>query len=160
MKIIISLILIISISPVYAEIYKCIENGSISYQQTQCKQTGTKFTPQKDISIEQQEEAVKKLTADLEAIAEQKKLQKEADDKERLIRSEEDKARASRALAEATTRQTDAIKNRNNPPNNQPSYSPYYPIVRPLPDHPEAKPLPARPRAQPLPEHSRTQPSL
>ncbi|NOQ13854.1 MAG: hypothetical protein GQ583_05140 [Methyloprofundus sp.] len=152
MKIINLLIFIFSISPAYAEIYKCIENGNTSYQQTQCKQTGTEFIPAKDISTKQQEAAVEKLSTDLEANAEKKKIQKEADDKERLLRAQENNADASyenakaiRAQAEATARQTDALENNNNYLRDQPYFYPLRPVVKPLPSHPIEKPLPARP---------------
>ena len=74
MKIISLLIFILSISPAYAEIYKCINNGQTSYQQAQCKQAGNEFMLAPDISVEQQEAAKKKLDSDLAAIAETKQL--------------------------------------------------------------------------------------
>lgn len=162
MKISVTLIFLLFLTPAYAEIYKCRKNGSTSYQQTQCKQTGTEFALKKDISIEQQEAAEKKLTADLELIAEKKKLQKEADDKERLIRAQEENAKAtyenakaSKAQAEETARQTKAIENRNNTPT---YYSPYYPkrpIQKPMPKPPIARPAPLPPMARPLPATTR-----
>ncbi len=151
MKIIVSLIFILALSPVNAKIYKCIENGNTSYQQIQCKQTGKAFALEQEISIEQQEIAVKKLSDDLEAIAEKKKLQKEEDDKERLIRAQEDTAKATQDQAKETARQTDAIKNNNQQNNNQHYYSPYLPIIKPHPKHPVAKPLNSLPVAQPQP---------
>ena len=143
MKFITSLIFILSISPAYAEIYKCIENGNISYQQTQCKQKGAEFILEQDISIEQQEGAVKKLTADLEAIAEKKNIQKEAADKERLLRAQEDNvdanyanARANREQAKKIEEQTEVMKR------NRPLYSPYRFRAKPLPTQPAPNPLP------------------
>ena len=147
MKIIISLIFILSISPAYAEIYKCIENGNISYQQTQCKNKGAEFMPSPDISIEQQEAAVKKLDADLQVIGEEKKLQKEQDDKDRLIRAGEDNARANRLQATEAARQTKALEKSNNRIVS-PSY-PYRPILNPLPSQQKLRPIvkqrPSRP---------------
>ncbi len=149
MIIIISLIFILTISPAHAKIYKCIDNGQTSYQQTQCKQPGTKFSLEDDISIEQQQAALKKLNADLEAIAEKKKLQKEEDDKERLLRAQEDNAKANKAQAEETAQQTDAIENSNKRQINQPYYLPYRPIIKPLPEHPIAKPMHSLPVTKP-----------
>jgi hypothetical protein len=83
MKIITTLILVLAISPVYAEIYKCEVNGIKSYQQFPCKRGGKEFTPPKDISQEEQKAAVQKLDKEIAAQAETNKLQKEADDKER-----------------------------------------------------------------------------
>ena len=147
MKIIISLIFVLFISPAYAEIYKCIEKGNTSYQQTQCKNKGAEFMPTPDISIEQQEAAVKKLDADLQVIAEEKKLQKEQDDKDRLIRAEEDNARANRLQAVESVRQTDALENSNNRIVS-PSY-PYRPLLNPLPSQQQLRPIvkqrPSRP---------------
>ena len=153
MKIIISLIFILSISPAYAEIYKCIENGKTSYQQTQCKNKGSEFIPSPDIGIEQQEAAVKKLDADLQAIAEKKNLQKEQGDKDRLIRAGEDNARANRLQAVESVRQTDALENSNNRIVS-PSY-PYRPILNPLPSQQKLRSIvpqrPSRPIVQQRP---------
>ena len=150
MKILSLLIFIFFTSNAYAEIYKCIENGHTSYQQTRCKQTGSEFIPAKDISLKQQEAAVEKLTADLEASAEKKKTQKEAYDKERLLQAEENKARATRKQAEETARQTDAIENSNNRIDNQPYYYPLRPAIKPVPSKPVTRPLPIRPVPRPL----------
>ena len=120
MKIITTLIFVLSISPAYAKIFKCEENGLVSYQQTPCKGTGGEFIPGKDISLEQQQAAVTKLNADLAALAEKKQLEKEANDKERIIRAEEDKAdatyqnaRANKAQALQAARQAKALEKRN-----------------------------------------------
>jgi len=143
MKFITPLIFILSISPAYAEIYKCIQNGHISYQQTQCSQKGAKFILEQDISIEQQEAAANKLAADLEAITEKKKIQKEAYNKERLLRAQEDNvnanyenARANREQAKKIAEQTEVIKS------NRPYYSPYRFRARPLPSQSTPNPLP------------------
>ncbi|OQK17512.1 hypothetical protein AU255_06465 [Methyloprofundus sedimenti] len=150
MKIISTLILILAISPVYAEIYKCEENGIISYQQFPCKEGGTEFIPPKDISPEQQKAAIEKLDREIAIQAEQKQQQQEADDKERLIRAQEEKADAAAQNARANTaqvlqnaRQTEQIRNQNqrpyfpiapvNPPDNFP-IAPTDPIIpEPLP---------------------------
>jgi len=150
MKIIPILILVLAISPVYAEIYKCEVNGIISYQQSPCKQGGTEFTPPKDISPEQQQAAIEKLNSEIAIQAEQKQQQQEADDRERLIRAQEEEANAAAQNARANTvqvlqnaRQAEQIGNQNrrpyfpiapvNPPNNFP-IAPATPIIpEPLP---------------------------
>ncbi len=145
MKIIATLIFLLAISPAHAEIYKCVENGKTSYQQTQCKQSGTEFKLQGDISLEQQEEAVKKLTADLEARAEEKRLQKQAEDKERQLRAQEESvnasyenARSSRQQAAETSKLADTIRNRR-----YRTPYPHRPIATPLEtDSATSKPLP------------------
>ncbi len=153
MKTITTLIFILSISPVYAEIYKCIENGNTIYQQTQCKQSGAEFILEPDISIEQQEAAVKQLDSDLEAITEQKKLQKEAGNQNRLLRAEEDNARANRAQAEETARQADAIE-KSNKRIVSPSY-PYRPLLNPLPSQQRLRSLDQKPSRPIAPKSSR-----
>lgn len=143
MKFITSLIFILSISPAYAEIYKCMQNGHISYQQTQCSEKGAKFILQQDISIEQQEAAANRLATDLKAIAEKKKIQQEERNKERLLRAQEDNvnanyanARANREQAQKIAEQTEVIKR------NRPYYSPYRYRARPLPSQSTPNPLP------------------
>ncbi|NOQ64094.1 MAG: DUF4124 domain-containing protein [Methyloprofundus sp.] len=135
MKITRLLLFILPLSPAYAEIYKCDDNGQTTYQQVQCQNTGEEFIPPKDISLEQQEAAVKKRNADLEADEAQKQQQREADDKERAIRAQEDNAdasfdnaRSNRAIAAETARQTEALENRNN---SNPYYDSRHPISRP-----------------------------
>jgi len=159
MKIISALIFLFFFTPASAQIYKCIVNGNTTYQQTQCKQAGNEFTPKTDISIEQQQSAVDKLDAELKTISEQEKIQKSLDDKERLIRAKEENAKANRAQAEETARQTEAIKESNKRDNRDRDplyYYPYRPIAKPKPGHPIVRPLPSRPA--PTPASSRPQP--
>jgi hypothetical protein len=152
MKIITTLILTLAISPVYAEIYKCEVNGVKSYQQFPCKQGGKEFTPLKDISLEEQKSAVKKLDKELAVQAEQKKIQKEADDKERLIRAQEEKADAAYQNAQANKEQV--LQNERRSQEIGYGYRrPYYPIV---PVNPIERPInpierPVNPIANPLP---------
>ena len=127
MKIIPTLILILATSPVCAKIYECEENGLKSYQQFPCKQGGKEFTPRKDISPEEQKAAVEKLDKDLANIAEQKKIKKEADDKERLIRAQEEKADAAYQNAQANKAQV--LQNERRDQEIGYGYRrPYYPI--------------------------------
>ena len=152
MKIITTLILSLAISPVYAEIYKCQENGNTSYQQFPCKKAGEEFKPLKDISEDEQKAAVKQLDKDLAIQAEQKKIKKEADDKERLIRAQEEKADAAYQNAQANKAQV--LQNERNSQEIGYGYRrPYYPAgpVNPIerPVNPIQKPV--NPIARPLP---------
>jgi len=142
MKISIILIFFLLISPAYAEMYKCTENGQISYQDKPCKTSGTEFTPSKDISAEQQQSAANKLESDLDIRNEQKRLAKEARDKERVIQAQEDAANAAYKKAQAieeqarqTARQAEALEKSNDYYQNT---RPYY-IINPKPI---AKPIP------------------
>jgi len=142
MKISIILIFFLLISPAYAEMYKCTENGHISYQDKPCKTSGTEFTPSKDISAEQQQSAANKLESDLDIRNEQKRLAKEARDKERVIQAQEDAANAAYKKAQAieeqarqTARQAEALEKSNDYYQNT---RPYY-IINPKPI---AKPIP------------------
>ena len=134
MKIISTLILLLAITPVRATIYECEENGIKSYQQFPCKQGGKEFTPPKDISPEEQKAAVKKLDKDIAVMAEQKKIKKEADDKERLIRAQEEKADAAYQNARANEAQVLQNERRSEEIGNLRPYN--YPIqpVRPVPE--------------------------
>ncbi|MBE0468467.1 MAG: DUF4124 domain-containing protein [Methyloprofundus sp.] len=120
MKISRLLIFFLLIPPVHAEMYKCNEGGQISYQDKPCKTKGIEFTPNKDISAEQQQTAAEKLKSDLAKHNEQKRLAKEARDKERMIQAQEDranavykKAQAIQEQAKQTGRQADALEKRN-----------------------------------------------
>ena len=134
MKIISTLILLLAITPVRATIYECEENGIKSYQQFPCKQGGKEFTPPKDISPEEQKAAVKKLDKEIAVMAEQKKIKKEADDKERLIRAQEEKADAAYQNARANEAQVLQNERRSEEIGNLRPYN--YPIqpVRPVPE--------------------------
>jgi hypothetical protein len=79
----------------YAEIYKCGQNGQISYQDKPCKTSSIEFTPSKDISTRQQQSAAEKLKSDLALRNEQKRVAQEAKDKERMLRAQEAKADAA-----------------------------------------------------------------
>lgn len=151
MKIISTLIVMLFMTPLHAKIYKCMAKGNTTYQQTECKQAGAEFTPLKDISIKQQKSAVKELTTDIEVITEKKKIQKEADDKERQLRTEEDKAnaiyenaRANKMQAEEMARQTNVLQDNNRLLRNQPGLYPYSPVIKPRPVKPIVNPLPTR----------------
>jgi len=142
MRIGIILIFFLLISPAYAEMYKCTENGQISYQDKPCKTSGTEFTPSKDISAEQQQSAANKLESDLAIRNEQKRLAKEARDKERVIQAQEDAANAAYKKAQAieeqarqTARQAEALEKSNDYYQNT---RPYY-VINPKPI---AKPIP------------------
>ena len=126
----------------YAEIYKCGQNGQISYQDKPCKTSSIEFTPSKDISTRQQQSAAEKLKSDLALRNEQKRVAQEAKDKERMLRAQEAKADAAyrQALAaeeqaKQTARQAEALERHNDYYQNT---RPYYvinpkPIVRPRP---------------------------
>ncbi|SHE23454.1 DUF4124 domain-containing protein [methanotrophic endosymbiont of Bathymodiolus puteoserpentis (Logatchev)] len=126
----------------YAEIYKCGQNGQISYQDKPCKTSSIEFTPSKDISTRQQQSAAEKLKSDLALRNEQKRVAQEAKDKERILRAQEAKADAAyrQALAaeeqaKQTARQAEALERHNDYYQNT---RPYYvinpkPIVRPRP---------------------------
>jgi len=142
MRIGIILIFFLLISPAYAEMYKCTENGQISYQDKPCKTSGTEFTPSKDISAEQQQSAANKLESDLAIRNEQKRLAKKARDKERVIQAQEDAANAAYKKAQAieeqarqTARQAEALEKSNDYYQNT---RPYY-VINPKPI---AKPIP------------------
>ncbi len=142
MKISKGLIIFLFISPVYAKIYKCTKNGQISYQDKPCKTSGSEFTSSKDISAEQQQSAVEKLKSDLAIRNEEKRLAKEAKDKERMIQAQEAQANAVQRNAQATeeqakqtARQAEALEKRNDYYRDT---RPYYvinpkPIVKPRP---------------------------
>ncbi len=142
MRIGIILIFFLLISPAYAEMYKCTENGQISYQDKPCKTSGTEFTPSKDISAEQQQSAANKLESDLSIRNEQKRVAKEAADKERMLRVQENKASAAYRSAHAaeeqarqTARQAEALEKQNDYYRDT---RPFYvinpkPIVKPTP---------------------------
>ena len=145
MKIITTLILSLAIAPVYAEIYKCEENGITSYQQFPCKNAGEQFTPLKDISEEEGKAAVEKLDKHLAIQAEQKKIKKETDDKERLIRAQEEKADAAYQNAQANKAQVLQNERRSEEIGygyRRPIYpiGPVNPIERPV--SPIARPVP------------------
>lgn len=162
MKILTALIFVLFVTPAYAEIYKCIVNGNTTYQQTQCKKVGSEFIPEKDISLEQQKSAIKKLDMDVKALDAKKQQQKVADDKEREIRAQEKNAQANKAQAEETARQTKAIEEsnaNNNNNNNNRDYPYYYPITKPKPGHPIVKPPPTRPTPKPRPNWTQPMPS-
>lgn len=150
MKIITTLILVLAISPVYAEIYKCEVNGIKSYQQFPCKRGGKEFTPPKDISQEEQKAAVQKLDKEIAAQAETNKLQKEADDKERLIQAQEEKSDAAYQNARVNKAQVLLEEQRTQDINKRPYYYPVRPVnliespVNPIerPVNPITNPLP------------------
>ncbi|WP_428354706.1 hypothetical protein [Methyloprofundus sp.] len=133
MKIIARLILVLAISPVHAAIYECEENGIKSYQQFPCKQGGKEFIPPKDISQEEQKAAVEKLDKDLAIQAAKRQQQKEANDKERLIQAQEEKADA--AYLNARANEDRALQYERNSEEIR-SLRPYTPIqpVRPTPE--------------------------
>jgi hypothetical protein len=123
MQIITLLITALFISPVHAKIFKCEINGKISFQQTPCQPEASRreFTLKKDISIERQQQAAQKLEDELAEIADKKKQAKEIEDKERLIRANENNAWATyqNALANKeqaiqAKKQTEALKEHNN----------------------------------------------
>jgi flagellar biosynthesis GTPase FlhF len=89
----------------YAEIYKCGQNGQISYQDKPCKTSSIEFTPSKDISTRQQQSAAEKLKSDLALRNEQKRVAQEAKDKERMLRAQEAKADAAYRQALAAEEQ-------------------------------------------------------
>lgn len=100
----------------YAGIYKCNVKGKISYQQSPCVASGAigyEIKQENDISLQQQAEAKEKMAAELAVYNETKKLKKEAYDKERLIRAEEDKAYAALQRAQQAKRQVNALEQRN-----------------------------------------------
>ena len=152
MKAIIVFFIVFSISPVYAKMYKCIDEGQVSYQDTECIQEGGEFKKKKDISVEQQQEAAARLNADLNALAENRRLAKEYEDKERLIQAEEDNAYANYQTARQAERQADALEERNyieqeRLDNRNVYITPYYPrrfsIPRPRPTpYPHPRPIP------------------
>ena len=113
MKVIIVFFIVFSISPVYAKMYKCIDKGQVSYQDTECIHEGSEFKKQKDISLEQQQSAAARLNSDLATSAENRRLAQEYADKERLIQAEEDSAYANYQTARQTERQADALERRN-----------------------------------------------
>ncbi len=123
MRIITFLITALAISPAHAKIFKCEIDGKTSFQQTPCQAatSSSEFVLKKDISINRQQQAMQKLEDDLVEITERKKLAQETADKERLIKAEENKARATYQNAQAnreqayqTARQARAIEKRNN----------------------------------------------
>ena len=143
MKIITTLILVLAISPVYAKIYQCEVNGIKSYQQFPCKRGGKEYTLPKDISPEEQKAAVRKLDKEIAAQAEAKQLQKEADDKERLIQAQEENADAAYQNARANKAQVLLDEQRSQDINRRPYYypeRPINPIERPV--NPITNPLP------------------
>jgi len=150
MKVILVFFIVFSISPVYAKMYKCIDEGQVSYQDTECIHEGSEFKKKKDISVAQQETAAAKLNSDLAISAESRRVAKENQDKERLIRAKEDNAYATYQRARQVERQADALEERNSleqerlDNSNRVYISPYYnrysiprrPHYRPKPQHP------------------------
>jgi len=122
MKKIILVLLLCSISNVNAGIYKCGSGGQVSYQSSPCvkEKDENKFSLKHDLSKEQIQAAIDKKAAKLAAENEEKRLDKIAYDKERMIRAEEHKARANYENAKAnllnareTRFQTNAMYERN-----------------------------------------------
>lgn len=116
MKFIFVFFTILLCSSASADMYKCDIDGKTSYQDEPCEKrggTGHKFNKLYEISKEQQKQAKAKLDLEEALIAEQEQLEKEAYDKERLIRAEEDKAIAAQEYAEQARRQTEALEERN-----------------------------------------------
>jgi hypothetical protein len=113
MKNITLILLVFFVTPVNAKLYKCAVNGKTAYQSSPCKEGGHEFGLRNDISTEQQEAASAKLKAELEVEAEKNRQAKIAYDNERLIRAEENKAKASYKSAREAARQADAIYQRN-----------------------------------------------
>jgi len=151
MKIFIVFFVVFFISPVYAKMYKCLVGEQVSYQDTECEQGGGEFKKKKDISVEQQQEAAARLNADLTALAENRRLAQEYEDKERLIQAEEDNAYANYQTARQAKRQADALEDRNyieqeRLDNRNVYITPYYPrrfsIPRPRPTpYPHPRPI-------------------
>ncbi|BCG64176.1 MAG: hypothetical protein methR_P1944 [Methyloprofundus sp.] len=122
MRIITLLMTTLAISPAHAKIFKCEIDGKTSFQQTPCQAqaNSSEFLLKKDISIDRQQQAMRKLNDDLSEIANKKKLAKEIADKERAIRANENNARATYQNAQANkeqaiqaAKQTKALRERN-----------------------------------------------
>jgi hypothetical protein len=116
MKYIFTIMTILFCSYTHAGIYKCNINGKISYQQEPCEVSGGvgyELKKQKDITSQQQLDAKAKMDAELTEYLEAKQLKKEAYDKERIIRAEEDKAYAAYQSAQQAKRQANALEERN-----------------------------------------------
>jgi hypothetical protein len=129
MKNIILVFILCTTASANAGMYKCISNSKTSYQSSPCpkEEDENEFSLKFDLSKEQIQQAIDKKAAELEADNEQKRLDKMAYDKERLIQAEEDKAREAVLQTEAmrerndielykldeAARQTDAIREQN-----------------------------------------------
>ncbi len=99
-----------------AKMYKCTLDDKVSYQDVPCEETGSSghiFEKKADISKKQQRKAKLKLDLEAARAAEQEQLEQEADDQERLIRAEEEKAFAAQQYAEQVRRQAEALEERN-----------------------------------------------
>lgn len=136
MKILSTIIFILAISPAYAEIFKCEENGNTIYQQSPCKQSGEVFVPRTDISLQEQKAALEKLEKEVALQAEKKQQEKQAADKERMLRAQEEQADAAYRNANANRArvlQERELENRNVPLRTQPLYIPNLPIKSVIP---------------------------
>ncbi len=98
-----------AVTNVNADMYKCVSGDKISYQSSPCpnEEDENEFLLKYDLSKEQIQVARDNKAAELAAVNEQKRLDRLAYDRERMIRAEENKAREA-AL------QTDAMMERNN----------------------------------------------
>ncbi len=111
-----TIIMILFCFNVHAAIYKCSSHGKISYQQRPCELSGSvelDINKQKDITFQQQLDAKAKMDSELADYNKEKQLKKQAYDKERVIRAEEDKAHAAYLNAQQAKRQADALEARN-----------------------------------------------
>ena len=114
------ILLTITFSTAHAETFRCKDNGKTSFQDTPCSTGGSTFDYGEDISLEKQQAAQSQLKRDMNAFNAKKQRQYEANQKERAIRAEEDKAdagfsnaRANRAQAYQQRRTANAIRTRN-----------------------------------------------
>ncbi len=116
MRVFLTLLTMLFCTSTSAEIYKCTKNNRISYQQTPCKKsgsTGKLFKMQIDITEQQQIDAKVKMNSELADYNETKQLKKAANDKERIIRAEENKATAASKSATQAKRQANAFEEGN-----------------------------------------------
>lgn len=116
MKTLITIMTVFLCASAQAEIYKCFKNDTISYQQLPCnesKSIGYEFRIQNDLSAQQLAYAKEQMDMELADYNDAKKLKKEANDKERIIRAEERKAEAAFKSVEQKERQTIALESRN-----------------------------------------------
>lgn len=116
MKVIILVFVLCTVTNANAGMNKCVSGDKISYQYSPCPNEEDKndFFIKYDLSKEQIQAAIDKKAAELAAIDEQRRLDQIAYDKERMIRAEEDRARAEEARSREASLQTDAMIQHNN----------------------------------------------
>ena len=119
------ILLIATATPTYAGVYKCTVDGQTAYQSSPCADSGESFKIKKEISVNQQKAAQARLDKEMADNTERHRQARIANDRERVIRAEENKAHASYLNARESARQADELHIRNRIEANKPRPSRY-----------------------------------